>query len=66
MNPKQKKFLIVAGIVLVIVYFAPSYINNQRRMAFVRAQIAARQAKPSPAQDVGDDGTRTRGSAVTV
>ena len=50
MNPKQKKFLVVAGIVLAIVYFAPSYINYQRRLAFVRAQIAARQAKPSAGQ----------------
>jgi hypothetical protein len=50
MNPKQKKFLVVAGIVLAIVYFAPSYINYQRRLAFVRAQMAAHQAKPSPAQ----------------
>jgi hypothetical protein len=45
MNPKQKKFLLVAGIVLAVVYFAPSLINSARRAAYMRQIEAARIAK---------------------
>lgn len=45
MNPKQKKFLVIGGLVLLAAYFLPSYITYQRQLAYVRAQIAARQAK---------------------
>jgi hypothetical protein len=45
MNPKQKKFLIVGVLVVLAAWFLPSYITYQRQLAYVRAQIAARQAK---------------------
>jgi hypothetical protein len=43
MNPKQKKFLWIAGIVLAVFYFAPTFINSYRRAAYIR-QIQAAQA----------------------
>jgi len=45
MNPKQKKFLVIGGLVVLAAWFLPSYITYQRQLAYVRAQIAARQAK---------------------
>jgi hypothetical protein len=54
MNPKQKKFFWIAGIVLAVVYFSPTFINSYRRAAYIRqieaARIAKAQAiqKPSP------------------
>jgi hypothetical protein len=55
MNPKQKKFLLVAGIVVAVFYFAPSILNSIRYAALIRAQNEARlaraqAAKPSAAQ----------------
>jgi hypothetical protein len=59
MNPKQKKFIWIAGIVLAVFYFAPAFINSYRRAAYIqqiqaaqaaRAQaIAAQKASPLPA-----------------
>jgi hypothetical protein len=45
MNPKQKKFFLIGGLVVLAAWFLPSYITYQRQLAYVRAQIAARQAK---------------------
>jgi hypothetical protein len=44
MNPRQKKFIWIAGIAVAAVYFAPSFINSYRREAFIREQNAARLA----------------------
>jgi len=60
MNPKQKKFLWIAGIAVAVFYFAPTFINSARRAAFIRQQQeAARMAKPpapqsSPLPAAGD------------
>jgi hypothetical protein len=53
MNPKQKKFFWIAGIVLAVVYFAPTFINSYRRAAYIRQMEAARMAKPPAAQKSG-------------
>ena len=50
MNPKQKKFLLIAGIAVAVFYFAPSFINSYRRAAFIREQNEARLAKPPAAK----------------
>jgi hypothetical protein len=50
MNPKQKKFLLVAGIVLAVVYFAPTFVNSYRRAAYIQQLQAARIAKRPAAQ----------------
>ena len=53
MNPKQKKFLLVAGIVVAVFYFAPTFVNSYRRAAYIRQMEAARMAKPPAAQKSG-------------
>src|ERR1700737_2354327 len=55
MNPKQKIFWFVAGIVLAVFYFLPTFVNSYRRAVYIQqieaARIAKAQAaaqKPSP------------------
>ncbi len=50
MNPKQKKFLWIAGIALAVVYFAPAFINSARQAAYIRQMEAARMAKAQTVQ----------------
>src|SRR5690349_11433007 len=50
MNPRQKKFIWIAGIAVAAVYFAPSFINSYRRETFIREQNAARLAKAQAAK----------------
>jgi len=64
MNPKQKKFLWIAGIAVAVFYFAPTFINSARRAAYLRQQEAARMAKPpaqqsSPLPAAGDASSST-------
>jgi hypothetical protein len=47
MNPKQKKFLLIAGIALAAVYFAPTLMNSVRTAVYMRQmEAAAGMAKP--------------------
>jgi hypothetical protein len=50
MNPKQKKLIWIAGIVVIVFYFAPSVLNSIRYAALIRAQNEARMAKPPAAK----------------
>ena len=55
MNPKQKKLIWIAAIVVAVFYFVPPILNSIRYAALMRAQNDARlaraqAAKPSAAQ----------------
>jgi hypothetical protein len=56
MNPKQKKFLWLAGIVVAVFYFAPSILNSIRYAALIRAQNEARLARAQAAKPSAGQG----------
>jgi hypothetical protein len=50
MNPKQKKFIWIAGIAVAIWYIAPTFINTARQQTMIRQQQAAIVAKAQAAK----------------
>jgi len=50
MNPKQKKFLAIAGIAVAVFYFFPAFFNAYQRAAYIRQMQAIQAARAQAAQ----------------